>query len=162
MEAGIELLKQGLDAFRQLGTLLFLPHKLALLVEAYGWANQFTQGLALLAEALAISEATGEHFWRAELYRLKGEFLLAQGSLESEACFQQALQLARQQNAKSLELHAVISLARLWQQQGRQADANAILAEIYSWFTEGFDTADLQAARALLHRISLMTIPQLR
>jgi predicted ATPase len=155
VEAGIDLLKQGLEAWGKQGILMYLTYYRAWLVEAYGWANQVEQGLAFLAATLASAEETGEQFWSAELYRLKGELLLAQGSAaaEIETCFQQAIDLARRQDAKSLELRATVSLARLWQ-QGRSAEAHPILAEIYHWFTEGFDTADLQEAETLLAELA--------
>ena len=95
--------------------------------------------------------------WEAELYRLKGELLLTRSSehqAEAETCFQQALDVARRQQAKSLELRAAMSLARLWQQQGKRAEAHELLAPIYGWFTEGFDTADLQEAKALLEALT--------
>jgi len=100
---------------------------------------------------------TGERFWEAELHRLKGELLLVlstDNTTEAEACFHQALDIARRQEAKSLELRAAISLSRLWQQQGKCAAACALLAPIYGWFTEGFDTVDLQEAKALLDELS--------
>jgi predicted ATPase len=108
-----------------------------------------------LAEALAHLDKTGERYCEAEIYRLKGECLLAQPGKrrkrrEAEECFRQALDVARRQQAKSLELRAAMSLGHLWQQQGRRAEAHQILAEIYSWFTEGFETSDLQEAKALL------------
>src|SRR5262249_19121766 len=109
--------------------------------------------------ALALVHRTGEGFHGAELHRLRGEFLLRQGGAEvtgreAEACFRQALTIARQQQAKSLELRAAMSLSRLHQQQGRPAEARPMLAECYGWFTEGFDTPDLQEARALLEQLS--------
>jgi predicted ATPase len=149
---GIALLKQGLATWRQMGIFMFSTYLRSWLVEAHLWANQVEQGLAFLAETLTLAEETGEQFWLAELYRLQGELLLAQGrtAAEVEPCFQQALQVARQQQAKSLELRAATSLARLWQQQGRSVEAYQLLAEIYNWFTEGFDTADLMEAKTLL------------
>jgi len=122
----------------------------------------------VLAEALAQVDKTGERFYEAELYRLKGELSLqsrqvetSQGksgvrSPESEAeeCFQKAIDIARRQSAKSLELRAVMSLSRLWQQQGKIAEARQLLTEIYHWFTEGFDTKDLQEAKTLLEELA--------
>jgi predicted ATPase len=159
VEAGIDLLKQGLAAWGKQGILMFLSYYRAWLVEAYVRANQVEQGLACLAETLTLAEETGEQFWCAELYRLKGELLLAQGGAapEVEACFQQAIDLAHRQDAKSLELRAAVSLARLWQQGGRAAEAYPMLAEIYHWFTEGFDTADLQEAETLLAELAQST-----
>ena len=98
-----------------------------------------------------------ERWWEAEIYRLRGVLLLRQPGTpqeEAEACLQQALDIARRQEAKSLELRAAMSLSRLWQQQGKQAEARALLAPVYGWFTEGFDTADLQEAKALLETLS--------
>jgi predicted ATPase len=100
---------------------------------------------------------TGERRWEAEVYRLKGELLLARSAehdAEAETCFRQALAIARRQQAKSLELRAAMSLARLWQQQGKRGEAYDLLAPIYGWFTEGFDTADLQEAKALLDALA--------
>src|SRR5262249_24825384 len=124
-----------------------------LLAEAAGHVSQVEEGLCLLTEALAVLETSGRGDLLAEAYRLQGEFLLCQASqdtAQAEACFQQALAIARRQQAKSWELRAAMSLARLWQQQGKGAAAYQVLAEVYGWFTEGFDTADLREAHALL------------
>jgi predicted ATPase len=105
------------------------------------------------AEALVLVDRTGERWWEAELHRLKGKLLLArspENHIEAEVCFQQALAVACQQQAKSLELRAAISLSRLWQRQGKRDEARELLVPIYGWFTEGFETADLQEAKALL------------
>jgi predicted ATPase len=119
--------------------------------------GQVEEGLQLLAEALAVAKDTGECRWNAELHRFKGEFLLARPAAqhaEAETCFHQALAIARQQQAKSLEWQAAMSLARLWQRQGKRDAGRELLAPIYGWFTEGFDTADLQEAKALLDELS--------
>src|SRR5262249_5917939 len=129
-----------------------------LLAELYGKAGQGEEGLSLLAEALTLVHKTGERFYEAELYRLKGELTLqspvqslrSKAEEEAEECFYQAVDIARRQQAKSLELRAVMSLSRLWQGQGKKEQAHQLLAEIYGWFTEGFDTKDLQEAKALL------------
>jgi predicted ATPase len=129
------------------------PLCLVLLAEAAGHAGQVEEGLRLLADALAAFESSGRGDLRAEAYRLQGEFLLRQtvpDAAQAEVCFQQALTLARHQQARSWELRAATSLSRLWQQQGKCAAARELLAPIYDWFTEGFDTADLQEAKALL------------
>jgi predicted ATPase len=100
---------------------------------------------------------TGERRWEAELYRLKGEVLLVRTGeyhVEAETCFRQAVDVARRQQAKSAELRAAMSLCRLWQQQGKRDEARQLLVEIYAWFTEGFDTADLQEANALIEELS--------
>jgi predicted ATPase len=156
-EEGIAQLHQGLAAFRAVGLELGRSWHLALLAEAYGEGGQTEAGLTVLAEALAVVDKTGEErYWEAELHRLKGELLLAlstDNTTEAEACFHQALDIARRQEAKSLELRAATSLSRLWQQQGKRADAYELLAPIYGWFTEGFDTADLQEAKVLLEEL---------
>jgi predicted ATPase len=105
---------------------------------------------------LVRSRWAGERCYEAELYRLQGELLLKRTVSDvpqAEAYFHQALDIARRQQAKSWELRAAMSLSRLWQQQGKQAEARALLAPLYGWFTEGFDTADLQDAKALLHEL---------
>ena len=109
-----------------------------------------------LVEAFAHVDNTGERYWEAELYRIRGELLLLPGGSEGEAeeCFSQALEVARSQIAKSLELRAALSLARLWQKQGKQPEAQELLAGIYGWFTEGFNTPDLIYAKALLEEFS--------
>ena len=115
------------------------------------------EGLRLLVDALTALEASGRGDLLAETYRLQGELLLLHAvpdATQAEACFHQALTIARRQQAKSWELRAATSLAQLWQQQGKRAEARQLLAEVYGWFTEGFDTADLQEARALLEELS--------
>jgi predicted ATPase len=156
--AGVAQIRQGLAAHERAGLPeLGRPSVLALLAEAYGQAGQPEVGLRVLAEALTLVATTETRWWEAELSRLKGTLLLQlpnQDVLEAEACFQQALDVAHRQEATSLELRAAMSLARLWQQQGKRAEARALLAPIYGWFTEGFDTADLQEAKALLEALS--------
>jgi predicted ATPase len=135
---------------------VFRPYYLASLAEAYGKVGQAGAGLALLGEALAAVHKTGERFCEAELYRLKGELLLvcsAENHGEAETCFQHALTVARRQQARAWELRAAMSLSRLWQSQGKRAAARELLAPICDWFTEGFDTADLQDAKALLEAL---------
>jgi predicted ATPase len=153
VEEGIAQLHQGLIAWRALGVKTAMPWALALLAEAYEACGQVAEGLSQLTEALAVIHDTGERYYEAEVYRIRGELLLRQAIADvpqAEACFQQALAVARRQQAKSWELRAATSLALLWQQQGKQTAAHALLAPIYGWFTEGFDTADLQDAKALL------------
>jgi predicted ATPase len=156
---GIGQMHQGIAAWQATGAEVFRPYSLGLLAEAYGKAGQAEEGLPLLAEALAAANNTGERYYEAELYRLKGAMLLTQADkeprwLEAEESFRQALAVARHQQAKSLELRATMSLSRLWQRLGKRAEARQLLAEIYGWFTEGFDTADLQEAKALLAELS--------
>jgi predicted ATPase len=156
-EAGIAQMLQGLAAYRVTGAGLWRPYFLALLAEAYGKGGQAGEGLRVLAEALDVLDKNGERFYEAELYRLKGELLLRQAVPEepqAEVYFRQALDVARRQEAKSLELRAAMSLARLWQQQGKCQEAHDLLAPIYGWFTEGFDTADLEEAKALLEALA--------
>jgi predicted ATPase len=139
-------MRQGLAALQTTGGEVRRPLLLALLAEAYGGIGQIEEGLHVLAEALAAVEHTGGRFYEAELHRLTGELLrarTAEPDTEAETCFQQALAIARRQEAKSLELRAATSLSRLWQQQGKRDEARELLAPIYGWFTEGFDTADL-------------------
>jgi predicted ATPase len=136
------------------GQTLSRPFCLVLLAEAAGYVDQVEEGLRVLTEALAAFEASRRGDMLAEAYRLQGEFLLRQAvpdAAQAEACFQQALAIARRQQAKSWELRAAMSLTRLWQHQGKRAEARTLLASIYGWFTEGFDTADLQDAQAMLH-----------
>jgi len=128
-----------------------------LLVEIYRVGGQAGEGLRLLAEALAVVDTTGVRHIEAELYRLQGELLLAQSAdnhAAAETCLSQALTLARRQQARAWELRAAMSLSRLWQQQDKQEDARQLLAAVYDWFTEGFETADLQEARALLEALA--------
>ena len=111
----------------------------------------------MISDELARVHKTGEHFYDAELYRIKGKLLLEQtvrDEGQAETCFRQALDIARSQQAKSLELRAAMSLSRLWQTQGKKEEARQLLGDIYNWFTEGFDTADLKAAKALLEELA--------
>jgi len=166
-EAGIAQMRQGLTAYRATGGTLTATYFLALLAEAYGKIGRAEEGLSVLAEALATADASGERFYEAELYRLKGELTLQRLNFQNigansrslihnpqaeaaETSFCRAIEIASRQQAKSLELRAVMSLSRLWQEQGRKPEAQQILANIYGWFTEGFDTIDLRAAKALL------------
>jgi predicted ATPase len=149
----MEQIIQGIMAWRATGAEVARPHFLALLAEAHGSIGEPEAGLTALAEALSLVDKTGERYYEAEIFRLKGELLLQQSSDNStaaESCFQQAIATAQNQQAKSLELRGTTSLARLWQQQGKRQEAHDLLAPVYNWFTEGFDTADLKEAKALL------------
>ena len=150
-------LQQGLTALRVTGSSVRQPYHLALLAEAWGHRKQAEEGLGVLSEAFADMEKTGERCWEAELHRLRGQLLLQQSSdnaTEAEPCFHQAITIAQNQSAKSWELRAATSLARLWQSQGKRDEARQLLGDVYGWFTEGFDTADLIDAKALLDELS--------
>jgi len=165
VEEGIVQLRQGLAAYQATGAEMWRPYFLAQLAEAYGKGGQVGEGLAALAEALEFVDRTEERFYEAELYRLRGELTLARSSVqglassvqglesEAEGYFLKAIEVARKQQAKSLELRAVMSLSWLWQSQGKRDEARQMLAEIYGWFTEGFETADLKEAKALLEEL---------
>ena len=152
-EAGLAQLHHGLATVLTTGWTLGLPSCLVLLGEAAGHAGQVAEGLRFLTEGLTAFEASGRGDGLVEAYRLQGELLLRQtvpDAAQAGVCFQQALAIARRQQARPWELRAALSLSRLWQQQGKRTEAHALLAPVYDWFTEGFDTADLQEARALL------------
>jgi predicted ATPase len=173
-EAGLVQLREGLAAVRATEAELWVPLLLGAVAQGYGQGGQAQDGLRVIAEALAMVEKNEERWSEAELYRLKGELTLQKESRvrgpesevtdspassvqspesEAEECFLKAIEIARRQEAKSLELRAATSLARLWQQQGKTAEARALLSPVYNWFTEGFDTKDLQEAKALLEKL---------
>jgi predicted ATPase len=161
-EQGIAHLREGLDAARATGLGLCQPACLPLLAVGSALLGRVEESLVLLAEAMAFVESSGAHFNEAELYRLKGELPLmwpeagsnSKIKAEAESHFRQAIEVARLQNAKSWELRATTSLARLLAEQGRRDEARSMLAEIYGWFTEGFDAADLKDAKVLLDELS--------
>ena len=164
-EEAIEQISQGLDAYQATGTELLRAHFLGLLAEALGKARRTEEGLRVLEEAIAMVHRNSERYYLAELYRLKGELLLQQTSTRAvssrrstvsaaENCFNQAIEIAQQQETKSLELRAAMSLAQLYQNQDRQQEAHDALAPVYESFTEGFDTTDLREARALIAELS--------
>ncbi|MBI3800081.1 MAG: AAA family ATPase [Deltaproteobacteria bacterium] len=174
-QEGIAQIRQGLAAYRATGAEGWRSYFLVLLAEAYEKVGQTEEGLAVLVEALAAVDNSGERMCEAELYRLKGQLTLKQSGVRSpasevpntqhptpstqaqaaaEACFLKAIEIARQQQAKSWELRASTSLARLWQSQAKIREAHEMLSEIYHWFTEGFDTKDLQEAKVLLAALS--------
>jgi predicted ATPase len=153
---GIAQIHQGLTAWRATGAAIAQPYHLTLLAEAHGIMGQPEVGLTVLVEALTLVDQTGEWWSEPELHRLKGALLLQQSAdnhAAAQACFQQALALARQQQAKAWELRAALSLSRLWQHQGKRAEARQMLEVIYRWFTEGFDTPDLKEAKTLLEAL---------
>lgn len=172
-QARIAPMRQDIAVFHATGAVLFYPYILALLAEAYRDVGQAEEGLKAVTGALAIAEETGERFYEAELYRLKGELTLKQFGVrgpspevtnpqspapnpqtEAEACFLKAIEIARRQNAKSWELRATMSLCRLWGKQGKRSEARKQLSAIHSWFTEGFTTKDLRDAQALLDELA--------
>ena len=175
-EQAVEQMHWGLDALQATGTQRVRPHFLALLAEVLDKAGQAEEGLGVLEEALAVAHRNGDRYYQAELYRLQGELLLKQSKgqgrrqmltggkavveakspavTEAEGCFSQSIKIAQMQKAKSLELRAAMSLARLYQNQGRQEEARRLLAQVYDGFTEGFDTMDLREAKALLEKLA--------
>jgi len=174
-EEGIALIQEGLAASRATGAELWRPYSLCLLAEASMETGCFDDGLSALTEALAAADEHENRPYEAEMHRVKGELLLKQdqfdmrtsqtrllgstsfrlapNTAEAQNCFQRAIEIARKQSARSLELRATMSLARLLAKQGRRDEARAMLADIYNWFTEGFDTADLRDAKALLDHL---------
>ena len=170
--AGITQMRSGLADQKDFNGGTHRAYFLTLLAEGIGRTGETAEALAVIEDALVHIESSRERLYEAETWRIKGEILVqssmpalspvegfkVQGSRfkgedEAEECFQKALAVARQQDAKSLELRAAMSLSRLWQQQGKTAEAWELLAPIYEWFTEGFDTPDLQEAKALLEML---------
>jgi predicted ATPase len=148
---GMSILRSGSAAYRATGAEAWVPHYTALLARACEIAGQVEDAVILLDNALQIVERTGERWLEAELHRHKGELLLRQGRTDAaEELYRKALNIAFEQRAKLWELRAAASLARLWRDQGRRAEARDLLAPVYGWFTEGFDTPDLKEAKALL------------
>jgi predicted ATPase len=157
LQDAIEAMRAILEAMRAEGALVGSPGTAAVLADAYGKAGRAEEGLALLDEAQRLLAETGEGVGAPEVHRTRGELLLSRSPSDqagAEASFREALDIARQQSAKSYELRAATSLARLWQQQDRRQEAHALLAPIYGWFTEGFNTRDLGEAKALLDELS--------
>jgi predicted ATPase len=154
---GLAQVRQGIVEWKGSGFALEWPHFLALLAEAHETVNEPLEGLKVLAEARAAADQTGEGFWDAEMHRLDGELSLQVAATETERAeesFLKAIQIARRQQAKSLELRAVLSLGRLWKRHGRKDEARQMLATIHDWFTEGHDTPDLREAKTLLGEMS--------
>jgi len=151
---GLLLLRSGASAYRATGAVLWVPYYIALLAGAWDIAGQIEGAATLLDEALQIVERTGERWFAAELNRHKGQLQLRQGNTKAaEELYRKALSIAREQEAKLWELRATASLARLWRDQGRRTEARDLLAPIYVWFTEGFNTPDLQDAKVLLDEV---------
>ena len=165
-EEGITEIQKGIASWRTIGAEISSPYYLALLAETYARAGQISQGLHVVAEALALAHKTADCWWEAELYRLNGEMLSQQAKdtrqpmnvyMEAAACFHRALEIARRQRAMMLELRAAMSLGRLWLRQGEYTEARGLLKKTYAWFTEGFTTGDLQHAKALLAELNINT-----
>ena len=155
-------IRSGVTAYRKTGSEFGVPTYLGLLAEVYEKVDQPDRGLEVVADALAMSEASGAHYWDAELKRLQGALTLRRGTsrrtnTEAESCFRSSIEIARRQKAKSLELRAATSLGRLWQSEGKTAEARGLLAEAYASFDEGFDTADLREAKSLLEELEPAT-----
>jgi predicted ATPase len=156
-EEGRAQVRQGIAAVRATGTALLIPYFCTVLADVCDHLGHTEDSLRALAEAHTLAEQHEDRWWEAEVYRLRGVLLLRQpgtSQAEAEAWLQRALDVARRQEAKSLELRAAMSLSRLWQQQGKQQEAHDLLSDVYAWFTEGFDTPDLQDAKALLETLA--------
>jgi predicted ATPase len=156
-QAGLAQLQQGLATHRDTGAVLSQPYFHGLLAEALARAGELDAALIAITEGLALAEHTQEGHYEAELHRLQGELLLRQGGMDvadtAESCFQRSLAIAHRQQAKAWELRTATSLARLWCDQDECQAAYDLLAPVYNWFTEGFDTADLKNAKALLDEL---------
>ena len=155
VDEAIARIREGITKWTRLGRTVYLPYCLAFLAEGLARHGDRAAALAALREGLETARATGEHMWDAELHRLTGSVLLAENKLdEGQASLQQAIRIAQAQRAKSLELRAARDLAWLWGEHGRRTEARDLLAPVYGWFTEGFDTADLKDAKALLDQLA--------
>jgi tetratricopeptide (TPR) repeat protein len=155
VDEGMALMRQSIADFQAMGITGRQAYSLATLATAYWKMGQTEEGLTLLAEALVLVEESEGRWCEAQIHRVKGELLSTQGdAAEAEASFCKAIEVARRQQAKSLELQAVTGLCRLWGKQGKREEARRMLEEIYGWFTEGFDTRDLREARALLEELA--------
>jgi predicted ATPase len=153
---GLSRIREGWSVLARTGDRLLRPYHVAMLAEALGKTGQVDQGLSALDETIQSYRKSGVRFWDSELQRLNGELLLAKDGSDAaaaEACFHRSIEIAQAQSARSLELRAATSLARLWSNQGERQRAHDLLAPVYGWFTEGFDTADLKDAKALLDEL---------
>jgi predicted ATPase len=151
---GIILLREGMNSVWAAGMKVQAPMQLALLGDAYDCVKDVPQGLLCVGKALARAEETGERWYDAELYRLKGDLLGHEEPMSAQSCYRHAIVIARDQAAKMWELRAATSLARLRRDQGRRAESHDLLAPVYGWFTEGFETADLKNAKELLDELA--------
>jgi predicted ATPase len=156
VEKGVAQMREGLAVWEALGARVYRRAILIFIADLHLLSGNLRRASSTIEEIETMANRDAERYYDAELQRVKGELILAQDhdARKAEACIQQALQIARRQKAKALELRAVTSLARLWNSQGRQAEAYEVLSTTYSWFTEGFDTHDLKNARMLLSELS--------
>jgi predicted ATPase len=158
-EAGLAQIREGLARHREIGAAVLVPADLALMAEVHQTLGRPAEGLSAVTEALMVAQQSGHHYWEAELQRLTGELTLRAGAspgrdvAHAESSFLRAIEIARRQRAKSLELRAAASLSRLWADQGKVREAHALLADVHAWFTEGFETADLREATSLLEEL---------
>ena len=153
----VPIITSGLTAYRSTGATQFMPTFLSYLVSAHAELGQFDEAWRCTTEARAAVEATKERLWEAEVNRIAGEIALMSPErdvVKAQAYFERALGVARDQQARSFELRAAMSMARLWREQGKRDEARELLAPVYGWFTEGFDTMDLRQAKALLDELA--------
>ena len=156
-EEGLRLMDEGVSEWCRIGGELFVPYFLSLKAETYGDLDRIDAGLDALREALAATQRTGEVWWNAEIHRRTGALLLRKITPDlgrAERCFQEALRIARQQQAKSFELRAATDLAQLWRDQAKPNNARDVLIPVYEWFGEGLDTVDLKRAKSVLDELS--------
>jgi predicted ATPase len=151
-EEGLAQMQAGLAKHREIGVVVLVPSSLALMADVHRKLGRLAEGLAAATEALTVAKRSGRHYWEAEAHRLVGVLTLEAGASPeaAESHFREAIAIARRQRAMSLELRASVGLARLWADHGKAGAAYALLSGVYGWFTEGFDTADLKEAAALL------------
>ena len=154
-DRAVQAIASGMKAWRSTGAMVFVPFYLCRLAKAHAEVRQLDEARHCIAEAISLMGKTKETWCEAEVHRVDGEIAMAAESFaEAEAHFQRALAIARQQKTKSWELRAATSMARLWRDQGKRQEARDLLAPVYGWFTEGFDTLDLKEAKALLHELA--------
>jgi predicted ATPase len=153
----VDTITSGITAWRSMGGTVFSPWWLSCLARAYADLTRYDDAWRYIGEAMTLAETTKERWCEAEVYRMAGEIAMLSSELDTakaEAHFERALAVARQQQAKSWELRAATSMARLWRDQGKRQQARELLAPVYGWFTEGFDTRDLKEAKALLEELA--------
>jgi predicted ATPase len=155
-EEGLAQMREGLARHRNIGAEVLAPAFLAMVAEVHEKLGRLAESLSIVSEAIAAGQRSGQHYWEGELHRLRGALTLRAGGSadDAEACFRQAIAVARSQQARSLELRGATSLSRLWAGRGKVREAHALLSDVYDWFTEGFDTADLIDAKSLLEELA--------